>query len=71
MNQADGDPTISTGPHFTFSILHAAQLIEGRIEDALEKVGLSMAKYSALSKLAEAGAPLTLSELAEQLSCVR
>jgi DNA-binding MarR family transcriptional regulator len=71
MNQADGDPTTTSAPHFTFSILHAAQLIEGQIEGALEKVGLSMAKHSALSQLAEAGSPLTLSELAERLSCVR
>ena len=71
MNQADGDPTTTSGPHFTFSILHAAQLIEGQIEGALDKVGLSMAKHSALSQLAEAGTPLTLSELAERLSCVR
>ena len=71
MNQADGDPTTTSGPHFTCSILHAAQLIEGQMEGALDKVGLSMAKHSALSQLAEAGTPLTLSELAERLSCVR
>ena len=70
MNQADGDIT-TTGPHFTFSILHAAQVIEGKLEDALGAVGLSMAKHSALTKLAEAHEPLTLSELAERLSCVR
>lgn len=34
-------------------------------------VGLSIAKHSALSQLSEAGRPLTLSELAERLSCVR
>ena len=32
---------------------------------------MSVAKHSALSKLAEAGEPLTLGELAERLSCVR
>lgn len=41
------------------------------MEEALGKVGLSMAKHSALSRLAESGEPLTLSELAEKLSCVR
>ena len=71
MNQADGDPTITTGGHFTFSIMHAAQMIEGKIEDALDHVGLSMAKHSALSRLAESREPLTLGELAEKLSCVR
>jgi DNA-binding MarR family transcriptional regulator len=70
MNQADGAATAST-VNLTFSIMHAAHLIEDRIEEALGKVGLSMAKHSALSKLQEAGEPLTLSELAERLSCVR
>src|SRR5215212_1671496 len=71
MNQADGAVSTPSGTHFTFSILHAAKAIEDRIEGALETVGLSMAKHSALSRLEEAGEPLTLSELAERLSCVR
>ncbi len=53
------------------SILHAAHVVEDRIEAALATVGLSMAKQSALTKLAEAGEPLTLSDLAVRLSCVR
>ncbi|MEO8194481.1 MAG: MarR family transcriptional regulator [Gemmatimonadales bacterium] len=53
------------------SVLHAAQAIGDRLEAALDTVGLSMAKHSALTKLAEAGEPLTLSELASRLSCVR
>lgn len=71
MNQADGAETTVAPSHFTFSILHAAKLIEDRIESRLADVGLSMAKHSALSRLQEAGEPLTLSELAERLSCVR
>lgn len=55
----------------TFAILHAAQAISDRLEEAVGAVGLSVAKQSALSRLAEAGEPLTLSELAERLSCVR
>src|SRR6476659_3517512 len=58
-------------PHWTFSVLHAAHLIEDRIEAALGKVGLSMAKHGALRELAAAGEPLTLSQLAARLSCVR
>ncbi len=58
-------------PHWTFSVLHAAHLIEDRMELALGKVGLSMAKHGALSELARAGEPLTLSQLAARLSCVR
>ncbi len=57
--------------HFTFSLLHAAQMVSDQLESALNEVGLSMAKQSALTKLAEAGRPLTLSELAAKLSCVR
>lgn len=71
MNQADGAGSTASGAHFAFSILHAAKAIEDRIEGALGTVGLSMAKHSALSKLEEAREPLTLSELAERLSCVR
>ena len=41
------------------------------MEAALAGVGLSVAKHSALTKLQEAGEALTLSELAEKLSCVR
>lgn len=58
-------------PHFTFALLHAAQAVGDQIEGALNELGLSMAKQSALTKLAEAGEPLTLSELASRLSCVR
>jgi DNA-binding MarR family transcriptional regulator len=61
----------SAGPHWTFSVIHAAHLIEDRMEQALGKVGLSIAKQGALSELASAGEPLTLSQLAARLSCVR
>ncbi|MDO8502233.1 MAG: MarR family transcriptional regulator [Gemmatimonadaceae bacterium] len=66
------EPATPVAPtHFTFSILHAAQVVGDRLELALGTVGLSMAKQSALTKLAEAGEPVTLSELAARLSCVR
>ncbi len=58
-------------PHWTFSVLHAAHVIEERIEVALGKVGLSMAKQGALTELALSDEPLTLSQLAARLSCVR
>ncbi len=54
-----------------FSMLHAAGVLQDRLERAMETVGLSMAKFSALSQLARAGEPLPLGELAERLSCVR
>jgi DNA-binding MarR family transcriptional regulator len=65
---AVAEPTV---PHWTYSVLHAAHLIEDRIELALGKVGLSMAKHGALTELVAAGEPLTLSQLAARLSCVR
>jgi DNA-binding MarR family transcriptional regulator len=60
----------SAGP-FVFSLIHVARVVEGRLEAALEGVGLSMAKHGLLQILADAGEPLTLSELAERVSCVR
>jgi DNA-binding MarR family transcriptional regulator len=61
----------ATKAHFSFALLHAAQAVGDQLEAALNEIGLSMAKQSALTKLAEAGEPLTLSDLAARLSCVR
>ncbi len=58
-------------PHFSLALLHAAQTVGDQLESALNELGLSMAKQSALTKLAESREPLTLSELAARLSCVR
>jgi DNA-binding MarR family transcriptional regulator len=52
-------------------LLEAAHAIEERLESALEAVGLSAAKYTALEALVQAHAPLTLGELAGRLRCVR
>jgi DNA-binding MarR family transcriptional regulator len=71
MNQADGAAFTANPANLAFSIVHAARLIEDRMEGALGGVGLSVAKHTALTRLQEAGEPLTLSELAERLSCVR
>jgi len=51
--------------------LQTAQAIEERLEKALEGAELSVAKYSALKQLAAAGEPLSLSDLAARLVCVR
>lgn len=51
--------------------LQTASAIERRLDEALESAELSTPKYGALTKLAEAGEPLTLSELAARLTCVR
>jgi|SRR6266542_1397937 len=59
------------GEQTMFSLLHAAHEIEKRLEDALEKVGLSNAKFGALTHLVQAGEPLSLSECAARMTCVR
>ncbi len=51
--------------------LQTAQAIEERLGASLEVVELSVAKYSALKQLAVADEPLSLSELATRLVCVR
>jgi MarR family 2-MHQ and catechol resistance regulon transcriptional repressor len=51
--------------------LQAAHAIERRLDEALDAVELSVPKYSALTKLVQAGEPLALSELAARLTCVR
>ena len=53
------------------SLIGAAHAVEDQIENALSTHGLSMAKLGVLTKLVEAGGPLTLGEIAAQLRCVR
>jgi DNA-binding MarR family transcriptional regulator len=53
------------------SLIHAAHLLESRIEDALGTVGLSMAKFGVLELLAKADEPMPLGELAAGKACVR
>jgi len=62
---------ITDSRHFTMSLIHAAHGISEQLEESVGQAGLSMAKLSALTALAEAGEPLTLGELADRLSCVR
>lgn len=54
-----------------FAFLRAAQVLEGRLEDALADVGLTTARFGVLAQLAGAGGALPLGVLAERLSCVR
>lgn len=54
-----------------FSLLQAAHALEDKLESVLAGVGLSLPKYSVLSELVATAAPLSLSELATRLSCVR
>ena len=54
-----------------FSLVNAGRAIEQRLDDALARVGLSLAKFGALTHLVEAGEPLNLSECAKRMTCVR
>jgi DNA-binding MarR family transcriptional regulator len=54
-----------------FAVLHAAGVLEGRMEAKLSDVGLSLAKLSALHRLSEAGESLPLGQLADRLACVK
>jgi DNA-binding MarR family transcriptional regulator len=54
-----------------FTLIHAAHLIEGRLEEALATVSLSGPKFAALSALVGAGEPLSMCDLAGKLTCVR
>jgi DNA-binding MarR family transcriptional regulator len=55
----------------TFALIHAAHRVEARLEEALAGVKLSGAKHAALSVLVIQDEPISLSELAEKLTCVR
>lgn len=52
-------------------MIHAARLLDGRIEAALAPLRLSLAKVGVLRHLVQEGAPLALSVLAERNRCVR
>ncbi len=54
-----------------FMLMHAAGAVEKRLEEALDGVGLSLAKFGALSFLVRADGPLSLSECAAKMTCVR
>lgn len=62
--------SLSVDP-LVFSLLGTAQAVEARLEAALSRVGLSLAKAGVLKYLAEAREPLPLSELAKHRHCVR
>ncbi|HKY61177.1 MAG TPA: MarR family transcriptional regulator [Gemmatimonadota bacterium] len=54
-----------------FTFLNAAHALEERLESALKRAGLSLAKHGVLSHLVRASEPLALSELAGRMCCVR
>lgn len=54
-----------------FCIINAGRAMEQRLEAALGEIGLSLAKFGALTHLVEADEPLSLSECAKRMTCVR
>ena len=54
-----------------FTLMHVSQSLEDKLEAGLGRSGLSLAKYGVLAELVKASEPLSLSELASRLSCVR
>ena len=56
---------------FAFALMHAGKAVEDRVEAALNRADLSLAKFGVLSELVRADDSLTLSELAARCSCVR
>jgi DNA-binding MarR family transcriptional regulator len=74
MNDISGQAPTVTPPQTNsvmLSLIAAAHAIEARLEQGLAGVGLSSPKHAVLSQLARAGEPLTLSELASRVCCVR
>jgi len=62
----------STATQTSFwSLIRAGHLLEERLESSLSEVGLSAAKYGALHHLVQAKEPLSLSDLAAKVACVR
>ena len=59
------------GPSFSYELLSVSSKVADRLEAALEPLGLSLAKFGALSKLVAAREPIPLSTLAERCACVR
>ena len=54
-----------------FSLIQVGRAMEQRVEQALAEVGLSGAKFGALSHLVQVSAPLSLGECAARMTCVR
>jgi DNA-binding MarR family transcriptional regulator len=52
-------------------LLGALHAVERRLEESLEPLGLSLAKFGALAELVEAGEPIALGALADRCACVR
>lgn len=63
--------TGAAGDQVMFALIHAGHAVEERLEQALAEVGLSQPKFAALTHLVRAAEPLSLSECATRMTCVR
>ena len=54
-----------------YRLMHAAHRVEARLEEAVAGVDLSGPKFAALDVLVAQGGSMSLSDLAEKLTCVR
>ena len=68
MNKTQDTPRVSA---LIFKIAQAGHMVDHMLDAALEQHGLSIAKLGLLRHLVEANGPLTLSQLAERLACVK
>lgn len=64
---------LQTGPDdgLMLAVIKSARHIQDKLEQILESVSLTPAKFQALDALVRAGEPMALSELAGSLRCVR
>ena len=53
------------------SLSHAGRVADSQLDNALARQGLSIARLGVLKALAESEGPLTLSQIAGRLACVR
>lgn len=63
--------TAKAPPPGLFSLMHAANSAQARVESKLAAHGLSLAKLAALRVLRDAGDSIPLGQLADRLSCVK
>jgi DNA-binding MarR family transcriptional regulator len=61
----------ASGSSGVIAMLQATAVLQGRVESALESVGLTGPKYMTLEQLIRAGGSLSLSALADCRKCVR
>jgi len=74
MNKKASPEAVEASPcagEVMFAFIDAGHALEKRIEDALDEAGLSWPKFGVLTHLVQAGEPLSLSECAAKMTCVR